>query len=1369
MIKSKYKFLILLMILCLVFMGAVAASKDVSIDNVKNNTLDKSLKIENSDLNTETTNGNDILSECVADSNKNVSGAKTNSNNNDLTSNKNKGGSCGEDTLFSNDLDIISSNNQNSIDLNNSEYLGMSDSDKLTAPIDSFTALKSIIDATSSGGTVNLQRSYRYYSSDDASLSPWGIPLQKNIIINGNNNVIDAKDAHCRIFRGYSGYSFTINNLTFINAGTVTAPNILYTEGNGVTFNNCKFYNSISSSAERGGIIFIKSGTLTVNNCVFSNITTALTGGAITSNGTTNNIYNTIFENITASGQGGAFYTVLGTTNIIGSSFIKCTALGDSEGGAIYVGGSGKLNVDACKFIGNVGNAGGALYYRGNTLTISNSYFRDNTARGNNPVGGAVCLSGGATNGGTITNCSFIRNTASANGGAILANKALKVYCSLFIQNYAGGQAGAIAGDSLSSIENSILLNNTAATSYVTAKIIIGSSSTLNYNWWGNTISNYNDITSVIGAKPTGSTLTTWLYLDMDTNVTDKILFRNESNIQVWFNLNHYYNENTRLNYTDHDISNLPPITLNVTGLNGIVSTANTTITKGFGDKFIFDSNDVANNVGVTAKFTDYFTDDYKFKIVPEDSFSALQKLAGETENGGVLNLTHGYHYYPEYDSAYKEGILLNKSITINGFNTTLDGRNVAKIFKTKNGVKFVLNNISFVNGYGAYSGAAIRHESGDLTLNDCLFENFTVTSSGGTIYASVGNVLINNCNFTHTVASTFGSAIWIGSVSSTNVIINGSRFNDASSNGGGGALYLNLGTLTIYNSVFNNTSSQNNGSAIRVRAGNVNCYNSIFANGNAVNGGSLHLEGGTVNLYNSSFINNTVANNMYGGAIYSSYDNYLKIDGCEFSQNSARLGGAIIFYGKSLTISNTLFYKNVAVSTNGQGGAITISVNSNYNPVLTNCSFIANSAYYGGAIFANKLTTVSNSLFLDNYAGYSGGVFCGDQSLAHTIVNSIIINNTGGTSNVADKIFANRLNTAKFNLDYNWWGHNSTNYNTFTSVVPAKPSGSSVLTKWLYLDTQTNINSFNYLFRNQTGIEVWFNLLNYYNENDGKTHDDYDVSNLPAVTLNISSYYGGVTSNKTLILKGGISEKALFNASDVYGAAGITGSLKGLIFETHTFMIVPDDSFAALQKLVEETEDGGILNLNHSYHYYPEYDSSRLWGRGIYKSITINGINTTIDARGNGRVFVVDTKGDVIINNITFVNGNYDRTGTIISHIEGNLTIDNCTFESTSQNSAFFSQSPSDILYIKNSIFNNTKSNNNGGAIFYIGTTTMNIINVTFTNTETGSQGGAILISNGKSNLINLLSKIIGTLVDDFSLNIYKFNVHFGWWCCCY
>ena len=73
--------------------------------------------------------------------------------------------------------------------------------------------------------------------------------------------------------------------------------------------------------------------------------------------------------------------------------------------------------------------------------------------------------------------------------------------------------------------------------------------------------------------------------------------------------------------------------------------------------------------------------------------------------------------------------------------------------------------------------------------------------------------------------------------------------------------------------------------------------------------------------------------------------------------------------------------------------------------------------------------------------------------------------------------------------MDYNWWGHNSTNKGSLTPVIPAKPDRST-LNVWRYLSTDTNVTGYDYLFRNET-VLMSFNLKHYTGSSSGVLDGD--------------------------------------------------------------------------------------------------------------------------------------------------------------------------------------------------------------------------------------------------------------------------------------
>ncbi|OUL27324.1 hypothetical protein BV378_11945 [Nostoc sp. RF31YmG] len=152
-----------------------------------------------------------------------------------------------------------------------------------------------------------------------------------------------------------------------------------------------------------GGIRVVDYGSLTVENCRFSN---------------------------NRGGMGGAIHIGFSSKGtVINSSFDNndgtLTKSGFSSG-AIATYGSGELTVKNSQFTNNKGVNGGAIYSLLGGLTVENSVFRNNSSVGG--AGGAIFTDGanpvgpGSTIGGVIAirGSKFEGNTTQGEGGALL-------------------------------------------------------------------------------------------------------------------------------------------------------------------------------------------------------------------------------------------------------------------------------------------------------------------------------------------------------------------------------------------------------------------------------------------------------------------------------------------------------------------------------------------------------------------------------------------------------------------------------------------------------------------------------------------------------------------------------------------------------------------------------------------------------------------------------------------------------------------------------------------------------------------------------------------------------------------------------------
>ena len=178
------------------------------------------------------------------------------------------------------------------------------------------------------------------------------------------------------------------------NDPAVVASTIL--EGTGssgsvVTFNSGETAMSVLSGvtirngvAIQGGAVFIKNSSPTIENSVLT-LNTATFGGAVYNEG--------------------------GDPTCSGSTFWANSA--GTHGGAIYNVALSSLTIVDCGFYSNSADQGGAIYSDNSFLSINQCVFSGNIA----DIGAGVSVISGSDM--TMTNCTFSRNAATTNGGAL--------------------------------------------------------------------------------------------------------------------------------------------------------------------------------------------------------------------------------------------------------------------------------------------------------------------------------------------------------------------------------------------------------------------------------------------------------------------------------------------------------------------------------------------------------------------------------------------------------------------------------------------------------------------------------------------------------------------------------------------------------------------------------------------------------------------------------------------------------------------------------------------------------------------------------------------------------------------------------------
>ena len=187
-------------------------------------------------------------------------------------------------------------------------------------------------------------------------------------------------------------------------------------------FTDCKFSGNKGTSTDSfGGVMYVKSASLTCTGCTFSENSSVNNGGAVWLNAMSKAEFTNcdFISNVCTANLAGAIcLSGANPLNITGGTFKENSA---TEGGCIYNNAASNISITGTKFINNVASTGvgGVFYCKDNPnpeIIIENAEFTGNTAT---KEGGAIFFKNGKW---TVTNTAFKNNTAESNGGAIYAH-----------------------------------------------------------------------------------------------------------------------------------------------------------------------------------------------------------------------------------------------------------------------------------------------------------------------------------------------------------------------------------------------------------------------------------------------------------------------------------------------------------------------------------------------------------------------------------------------------------------------------------------------------------------------------------------------------------------------------------------------------------------------------------------------------------------------------------------------------------------------------------------------------------------------------------------------------------------------------------
>lgn len=199
---------------------------------------------------------------------------------------------------------------------------------------------------------------------------------------------------------------------------------------------------------------------------------------------------------------------------------------------------------------------------------------------------------------------------------------------------------------------------------------------------------------------------------------------------------------------------------------------------------------------------------------------------------------------------------------------------------------------------------------------------------------------------------------------------------------GAGGGIKVRNSSPFLANCIFRNNISEKRGGAVDIDG---LCYLTLdgcafIGNATGKVGGAIFQFGGSLSMDNCTFRNNS--SNGEGGAVWQDSQVRTTWEDCTFTGNYARLGGGVMLSLSNTKLAGCEFANNSA----DRGGALVIFYDASgagdYDggPELVNCTIAFNRAGAGGGIWTDgdqgAVATLVNCTFAANLADAGSGIW---------------------------------------------------------------------------------------------------------------------------------------------------------------------------------------------------------------------------------------------------------------------------------------------------------------------------------------------------------------------------------------------------------
>ena len=1213
------------------------------------------------------------------------------------------------------------------------------------------------------------------------------------IMLSGHNTTLDNVNITKSQARNHGGAIYfrhnhkLLSNLRFEeNSATYGGAIYCYPECEGIDDGGLENVTFIANSAtQSGGAMHVSGDDGRMKNCTFKDNRATYSGAAMFINGTGWRVNGSTFnDSVVAMGYGGAIYVINGDNITID----YCNFTGNSawHGGAISCyNNTDNAIINNSRFISNsaIAGEGGAIYLNSYNATVETSCFENNKAESTSGLGGAIAIANSNDN---VTNCTFIRNSAHVNGGAIIvmstatasANNTIRD--SIFEYNDAGRNGGAI---SLSTnCPNGTIINSTFRhnSAYGSAGALGVQS---DYAYVYNSTFEFNEAEGGLDEYPGDGGA-------------------------IAFTGNHNYAYNTTF-------------TNNTAKRHGGAAYVKSTSTTNNNDttfelcKFI--NNTAKKNGGAI---------DWSAGSIYGNVFNSTFTNNSAYRSGGAIywSGTNGEILYSNFTNNQAKGIETDGNgggdggaILWVGSHGQVDHCNFTDNFAKYRGGSVFLKGESdtvhcndtnftwcrFINNTAGLNGGAIDWQTGanNGRLVHSIFINNTAWRSAGAVYWYGTNGTIDDCNFTNNTA--------VGNITKDDRAYLGNVYSTDGGNGGAVVWTGSLGTNSRVNFI-NNTAKALGGAMFLEQNDNVTISYANFTNNYAgINGGALDWYKGAANgrVEYATFINNT----------------------------AERSGGAIYWYGHNGTLYNVTFKNNRALgnahyinpfgenTTGGDGGAIFWT---GYDGNVTISKFINNTAAKrGGAVFLQGAsdyycnnTRFKTALFENNTAGTNGGAIDWFKGATHGVIDNATFNNNianrsggavywnGAYGDILNSNFTN--NTAKgMTYAINAYGENTTGgsggaiiwsgshgevINCRFTDNNASRHGGAVYMQGTSEENCTN-TTFDLCYFEGNNATINGGALDWHEGAHNGLINNSNFTNNRARANGGAVYWDGHNGN---ILNSNFTYNyALGIVSDDHGNQGDGGSIiwAGLNGNVDNCWFKFNNATARggavyLHSCAHGNNNTTFMNSHFINNTAGTNGGAIDWHAGAEHGLVNNSefINNTAGVNG-GAIYWNGYGGDIIDSNFTYnfayqnggavyweghvgiINGSRFEYNNVSGYLNSSATvnyhnpdtgIDEVHYDIIGGDGGAIIWKGSDAT-IENSTFYKNYAPYRGGAIFFTGMENENCTNVTiiagnFTLNHAGLNGGALDWSKGADNATILDSYFINNTADRSAGAIY-------------